>query len=155
TDTTGAFSELRLDVDANGRSQFNLFSAKLPDLASVLLSLSTLQSSLKTVRQQEWATDTLARNGYWVRLNKQYNHRLAFLAYTRDSLSRFDDMSKHDTIFVDSYRELRTLLRMAYASDAEVWLLISPSHAWHWQALELFGLWPRFEEIKRSMVTIN
>jgi hypothetical protein len=34
-------------------------------------------------------------------------------------------------------------------------LLISPSHGWHWQTLELSGLWPRFEAMKRRMVEIN
>lgn len=155
TDTTGAFSEARLDVDANGHLQFNLFSAKLPDLAAALLSLPALQSSVKTVREQDWTTDTLAPNGYWVRLNDHYDHRAAFVALTRNSLSRFADMSESDAVLADSYQELRTLLRSAYASDMEVWLLISPSHAWHWQALELAGLWSRFEAIKRNIVQIN
>ncbi len=155
TDTTGAFSEARLDVDANGHPQFNLFSAKLPDLASALLSLPALQSSIKTVRQQDWWAETLTPDGYWLRLRDQYDHRAAFIAFMRDSLIRFADMRQSDTVFANSYQELRTLLRAAYASDVEVWLLISPSHAWHWEALELSGLWPQFEAIKRNIVQIN
>jgi hypothetical protein len=155
TDATGAFSEARLDVDADGNRQFNLFSAKLPDLARALLSLPALQSSLKTVRQQDWWAETLAPNGYWLRLRDQYDHGAAFVAFTRESLTRFADMRKSEMVFANSYRELRTLLRAAYTSDAEVWLLISPSHAWHWEALELSGLWPQFEAIKRNVVQIN
>lgn len=154
-DTTGAFSEARLDVDADGHPQFNLFTAKLPDLASAFLSLPALQSSIKTVRQQDWAAETLAPNGYWITLKDQYDHRAAFIAFMRNSLTRFADMRESDTVFANSYKELRTLLRAAYASDVEVWLLISPSHAWHWQALELSGLWPQFEAIKRNVVQIN
>ena len=155
TDMTGAFSEARLDLDPDGNPQFKLVSAKLPDLASTLLSLTALQSSLKTVRQQDWPTDTLRPDGFWVRLNEQYDHRRAFLAFTRDSLRRFEDMREEGRTFSNSYRELRTFLRIAYASQAEIRLLISPSHAWHWEALELAGLWPRFEEIKRNLVLIN
>jgi len=155
TDTTGAFSEARLDVDADGHPQFNLFSANLPDLASALLSLPALQSSIKTVLQQDWWTDTLAPDGYWIKLRDRYDHRAAFAAFTRDSLARFAEVQEGDTMFANSYQELRTLLRAAYASDAKVWLLISPSHALHWQTLELSGLWPQFEAIKRNVVQIN
>lgn len=155
TDMTGAFSEARLDVDADGHPQFNLFSAKLPDLAAALISLPVMQSTVKTVRQQDWITDTLASNGFWVKLDDRYYHRRAFMALTRDSINRFAEIREGDAIFADSYRALRKLLRIAYATDVEVALLISPSHAWHWQTLELSGLWPQFEAIKRNIVEIN
>lgn len=154
-DTTGAFAEKRLDIDADGHRQFTLFSGRLPDLASALLSLPALQSSIKTVRQQRWTNETLTPNGFWLRHNDRYDHRRAFVAYTQDSLSRFRDIGEDDAVFASSYRELRTLLRSAYASGLEVWLFISPSHAWHWQALEVSGMWPRFEAIKRKLVRLN
>lgn len=155
TDATGAFSEARLDVDADGHRQFNLFSAKLPDLASALLSLPAFQSSIKTVRQQDWWTDTLAPNGYWIKLTDRYDHQRAFVALTRDSINRYADMRENAMLFPSSYAELRTLLRTAYASGVEVTLFISPSHAWHWQTLEFSGLWLQFEAIKRNIVQIN
>ena len=155
TDTTGAFSEARLEADAEGRPQFNLFSAKLPDLAGALLSLTALQSSVKTVRQQDWTTDTLGSDGYWLKLTDRYDHRRAFAALTRDSIAHFAELRNDDAMFANSSQELRALLRTAYASGAEVSLLISPSHAWHWQTLEMSGLWPRFEGIKRNLVQVN
>src|SRR5574337_907320 len=38
---------------------------------------------------------------------------------------------------------------------AGVQILIPPSHAWHWQTLWESGLWPRFEEMKRLLVSVN
>jgi len=37
------------------------------------------------------------------------------------------------------------LIRALYESDAQVSLLISPSHAWHWMTMEIAGMWDSFE----------
>jgi hypothetical protein len=154
-DISGAFTEARLGVDSDGHPQFNLFSATLPDLASVLISLPASQASAKTVRQQGWGKETLGPNGFWLQISERHDTRAAFVAFTRDTLGRYADMRETDAVFADSFQELRKLLRAAYGSNVEVFLLFSPSHAWHWQSLELSGLWPRFETIKRNVVAIN
>lgn len=154
-DRSGAFAEARLAVDRDGIAQFNLFSAYLPDLADVLLSTNALLSSLQTVRQQSWVSINLATNGYWQSLTDNYDHAAAFNAYTRNDFRRFEEFAHGDAIFSQNADDLRALLRTAYQSNIQVSLLISPSHAWHWETLHQSGLWPRFEEMKRMIVTIN
>ena len=154
-DTTGAFSEDRLAVDADGRPQFNLFSAKLPDLASTLLSLQATQSSAKTIRRHGWAGDSLAPDGFWIKVVDRYDYQAAFAAYMRDTITVFADMREGDELVAGSLGEFQKLLRAAAASKVDVLILFSPSHAYHWQALELAGLWRQFEDVKRNVVRIS
>lgn len=154
-DRSGAFSEARLAVDREGVAQFNLFSARLPDLAAALLSSKALLSSMRTVRQQRWANITLATNGYWQSLTENIYHAAAFNAYTQNSFRRFEEIAHNDMIFSQNADDLRALLRAAYQSTVKVSVLISPAHAWHWETLYQSGLWPRFEEMKRIIVSIN
>lgn len=154
-DRSGAFSEARLAVDREGIAQFNLFSARLPDLAAALLSTKALLASVKTVRQQRWANITLAKNGYWKSLTDNYDHAAAFNVYTQNSFRRFEEIAHNDAIFSQTSDDLRALLHAAYQSTVRVSVLISPAHAWHWETLHHTGLWPRFEEMKRLIVSIN
>jgi hypothetical protein len=124
-------------------------------LASSLVSTSALLSSLKTIRKQAWVKDTLADDGYWKPLTDRYDHPTAFRAYTQNSVRRFNELRQNEAIFRKNTEELRLLLREAYGRGTNVKLLIQPSHAWHWQTLWLSGLWPRFEEMKRQLVSIN
>jgi hypothetical protein len=152
---SGAFVEQRLAVDSAGHRQFNLFSARLPDLASSLVSLPAIRASLKTVRRQGWVKDTLAPNGYWRPLANRYDQIAAFRAYTHNSMQRFEEMRRSEEIFSSATEEFRRLLREAYGRGIEAYLIIPPSHAWHWETLWLSGLWPRFEAMKRALVRIN
>ncbi len=154
-DTSGAFSETRLRVNSEGERQFNVFSSRLPDMASSLVSTSALLASLTTIRKQAWVKDTLAADGYWAPLTDRYDHLAAFGAYTLNSTRRFAEMRNNDEVFHSNTDELRQLLRDAYGNGADVRLLIPPSHAWHWQTLWLSGLWPGFEEMKRQLLSIN
>lgn len=154
-DRSGAFSETRLAVDREGIAQFNLFSARLPDLAAALLSTKALLSSVKTVRQQRWVNITLAGNGYWPSLTDHYDHAAAFDVYTKNSFRRFEEIARNEMIFRQNADDLRALLRAAYQSSVKVSILISPAHAWHWETLHHAGLWTRFEEMKRMIVSIN
>jgi hypothetical protein len=154
-DASSAFLESRLAVDRDGHPQFNLFSAKLPDLADALVSMPAIYSSMKTVRRQAWIKETLARNGHWARLEGRYEHGAAFMAFTRNTLGRYAEMQNRDAVFRRNSEELRNLLEAAYASGARVTIIISPSHAWHWQALEQSGLWARFEDLKHDIVNVN
>lgn len=154
-DTSGAFSESRLAVTADGQRQFNLFSAKLPDLASSLLSVSGLQASLSTVRKQSWGKDTLAANGFWQPLTDDFDHIKTFRYYTRNYVQQFKEMRQNEVGFRKSLDDFRRLLRDAYAAGVEMKLLIHPAHAWYWQTLWLSDLWPRFEVLQREIVAIN
>lgn len=154
-DKSGAFSESRLRVNSQGERQFNLFSSRLPDMASSLVSTSALLASLTTIRKQAWGKDTLAADGYWKPLTEGYDHFTAFGAYTQNSARRFDELLINKDIFRRNTDELRQLLREAYDNGIDVRVLIPPSHAWHWQTLWLSGLWPRFEEMKRQLVKVN
>lgn len=154
-DESGAFSEERLAVDSAGRRQFNFFTSRLPDMTSSLISLPALQASLRSIRKQKWVKDTLAPDGYWMPLTDRYDHLTAFRAYTQNSARRFVAIKQHEDIFRSNSEELRFLLRAAYSGKTEAKLLIPPSHAWHWQTLQLSGLWPRFESMKRLLVKIN
>lgn len=154
-DTSGAFSELRLAVTADGQKQFNLFSAKLPDLASSLLSISGLQASLSTVRKQSWGKDTLAANGFWQPLTEDFDHIKTFRYYTRNYVQQFKEMRQNEAGFRKSLDDFRYLLRDAYSAGVEMKVLIHPAHAWYWQTLWLSDLWSRFEEMQREIVAIN
>lgn len=154
-DQSGAFSEERLGVNSMGERQFNFFSSELPDLASSLISTSALMASLTTIRKQVWVKDTLAANGYWEPLTDRYDHPTAFRAYTKNSARRFDELRNNGDILRKNTDELRLLLREAYGNGTDVRLMIPPAHAWHWQTLWHSGLWPRFEEMKRQLVSIN
>ncbi len=154
-DLSGAFSEARLAVDAEGQKQFNLFSARLPDLASSLISVSALQASLTTLRKQSWGKDTLAENGFWLPLTDEFDHIKTFRFYTRTYVQQFKEMRQNQAGFRKSLDDFRQLLRQAYADGVEVKLLIHPAHAWYWQTLWLSDLWPRFEEMQREIVNIN
>jgi len=155
TDTSDAFFDSRLRVDSDGHRQFNLFSAQLPDLASSLVSMSALQASITTVRKQSWVKDTLAPDGYWEPLTERWDHAKTFLVYTRKSAQQFKVMQQNEDVFRKNLEELRLLLRETYGRSTEVKLVIHPSHVWHWQTLWLSDLWPRFETMKRQLVSIN
>ncbi len=154
-DTSGAFSDKRLIVDEAGEKQFNLFSARLPDLASSLISISALQASLTTIRKQSWVKDTLATNGFWLPLTDEFDHVKTFNFYTRTYVGQFKEMRQNLAGFQKSLDDFRLLLREAYAQNVEMKLIIHPAHAWQWQTLWLSDLWSRFETMKYQMVEIN
>jgi len=155
SDSSDTLFDTRLRVDSEGHRQFNLFSTQLPDLVSSLISLSALQASLTTIRKQSWIKDTLAANGYWRPLTNQVDHAKMFIAFTRKSAEQFEEMKLKEDIFHKNLEELRLLLRESYDLGTDVKLIIHPSHAWHWQTLWFSGLWPRFETMKRKMLSIN
>ncbi len=50
---------------------------------------------------------------------------------------------------------LRLMIREAYNNNVKLYLVISPSHAWLWEALDAAGLWPDFESWKIQLVSIS
>lgn len=154
-DQSGAFVEARLAVDANGNPQRNPFATWAADMVASLLSFSALEASLDTVRRQSWVKDTLRRDGLWAQLDDHFNHPAGFEAYTRNTLRRFAEARQAEETFHANTEHFRQLVREAHAHRIDLRLFIPPSHAWHWQTLWQSGLWPRFEEMKRALVTIN
>lgn len=102
-------------------------------------------------------------DGRWDRTTEQFLHHKAFVAYTKSTLARLDEYATKNNEHAPSgaaaihpsFNHYRTLLRMAYRDNIDLRLLISPSHAWHWEALRIKGAWSRFEHIKRMLVRIN
>lgn len=154
-DRSGAFVEARLAASEDGTHQFAPFSAWLPDMVAALLSVSAIEASVDSVRRQSWVKDSLRKDGLWVQLDDQYDHRTGFNAYTRNTLRRFAEAREQEDIFRENLGHVRRMLREAYSRNIDLRMLIPPSHAWHWQALWQSGLWPRFEEMKRALVEIN
>lgn len=154
-DRSGAFVEARLAVDANGTPQRNPLAAWAPDMVAALLSFSAIEASFDTVRRQGWVKDSLRRDGLWAQIDDHFDHRTGFEAYTRNTLRRFVEAREAEDTFHGNMEHFRQLVREAHSHGVDLRLLIPPSHAWHWQTLWQSGLWPRFEEMKRALVTIN
>jgi hypothetical protein len=55
----------------------------------------------------------------------------------------------------DSFEEFRKILELAYKNHLDLKAFISPSHARQWEAIEVFGLWGKFEDWKRKIAKIN
>ena len=55
----------------------------------------------------------------------------------------------------DAFEEFRGILELAYKNHLDLKPFISPSHARQWEAIEVFGLWGKFEDWKRKIVKIN
>ncbi len=55
----------------------------------------------------------------------------------------------------NTLNDFRELLKIAYANNIELHLLISPSHAWHWEGLANVGLWQHWEQWKLTLTRIN
>jgi hypothetical protein len=154
-DESGAFSEARFAVDADGAPNIGRWAAMLSDGAASLLSTDALLASVRTVRTQGWSSIDLAENGQWVSTADRGNYAEAFRAYTANTFARFDEFRRAPFDLERAGAPLRRILALAHRDQVDLRLVISPSHAWHWEAMRMAGLWERFEAIKRFVVTIN
>jgi hypothetical protein len=156
-----AFSEGRLAVARDGERNPQRPAARLQDLAATLASWDALANTLRTVRRQGWGRERLLEDGSWERVDEHFRHFAAFLSYTRATVQRYQDAQQRPDGFAPLtpdnpvFADYRAILRTAYASGIDLRVLISPSHAWHWETLRQLGLWPRFETLKRTLVTIH
>ncbi len=146
-----AFSEGRMLVTPDNNHNPEHLSTLISDLFTTLVSSTAIQASLNTVRFQGWNTDTLFANGRWDRTRIPYDHRAAFIAYTKNSIKRLREISG-PVRGLDHYRKL---LDLAHKDGIDLRLFISPSHATHWILLKRLGLWPRFEQLKSDLARIN
>ena len=55
----------------------------------------------------------------------------------------------------NSFTWFERFLTQVYQNDIDTTLLIGPSHARLWELLNLAGIWPKFEQWKRKLVSIN
>lgn len=149
------FSESRMIVTSEGKPNRAFDLAYLADAVSALWSMDAVVSSLRTVRFQGWQKMTLADNGQWLNLDDRQDHAAAFAAYTRNTYDRFRDYRRKGLRLERNGEHFAELLRFAHREHIDVHLMVSPSHAWHWETMNLAGLWQQFEEIKRLLVRIN
>ena len=162
---TPDFNENELSVDYNGKpTSGNGFSNIAP-----LFSLDTLLASLNTVRHQEKSLGNASGLG---NLNDGFGDineiqdriktKGGYHAYFRDTTIEYlsgvylPGAFQYNITTPDSpYTYYRKILQIAYQDGIDLRMAISPCHARQWQILEASGLWPRFEDWKRTLVMIN
>lgn len=155
-DSVGSgFSDLRMLANEDGSKNFTSSFGKIADMVSTLFSMDSLMTSLKTVRHQGWSKETLSSNGSWDRSSELFDHRKAFNAYMKSTFNRLDDVNNGDINDFKGEKYFSSLLRTAYNENIELYLVISPSHAWHWEAYRIKDLWNKLEDMKRMVVRIN
>ena len=154
-DGDGTFSEARLRVDADGRRQFNLFSAQLPDLAASVFSMDALRDSLGAVRFQGWAKLTLSERGEWQSTSDDFDHAKGFRAMTLNTFDRYRRYKADRFSMSKSIEPLREILRFCYREHIDLRMVIPPSHAWHLEAMRLSGMQDRWDDIKRAIAVVN
>ncbi len=153
---------------------FNIFQKNKPDFKEsnftrnqllTLASIDTFFASLKTVFKQHTEEEYL-HNGqhHWTfnanNIREQGGHRRAFRAtekgYMKDTwFQGRQKLYKFTNRKESTLNYFRTLLDIAYRDNVDLRILISPSHARLWEALDSVGLWKKFEQWKREMVQIN
>lgn len=137
-------------------------SRQLRDYRDVLISSSALRDSIVTVlAQRDPYSRDLTRLGFnpmrdHVRIAKSEGYEVLFAQKDLDNVRNYTRGPK--SIFVsgtkmsDAFSSLRQILEVAHAGNVDLRLVIYPYHA---RILELFhatGLWPAFEDWKRSLV---
>jgi len=150
---------------------FNIFQKNQPDFKEsnftpnqlTLASIDTFFASLKTVFKQH-AEEIYLHNGqrHWTyyrnNIRKLGGHRQAFRSTEKKYMKQVwfqGKQYKFTNRKQSTLNYFRTLLDIAYRDNVDLRILISPSHARLWEALDSVGLWKKFEQWKREMVRIN
>ncbi len=149
------FSEDRFSVTPEGSPNFNLFSSTIPDMTSALLSMDATIDSLRTVRFQSWQSMELTDKGQWLTLRDNFDHAKAFKAITSNTFKRYKEYSSQNFDMDKAIEPFKKIVEFSHANNINLKIYISPSHAWHWEALRMSGLQNRFEQIKEQMLRIN
>lgn len=150
-----AFSENRLLVKSNGEPNNKYYETYFFDSMSTLFSIDALGSSLKTIRKQGWDKETLFPNGRWDRTDENVNHRKIFTAYTNSTIQRLNEIILNKLNRPSGFQHFRDLLSLSYKENIQLIMLISPSHAWHWEVYRLLKLQKNLDNLKRLLVSIN
>ena len=148
---------------------FNIFEPNEADFTEsifnenqllTLASIDTFFSSIKTVFKQHTEEEYL-HNGqrHWTNyannIRKQGGHRQVFRSVEASYMNNVWNPYKFTNQKESTFNYFRTLLDIAYRDNVDLRILISPSHARLWEALDSVGLWKKFEQWKREMVRIN
>ncbi|MDH5561244.1 MAG: hypothetical protein OEY59_10380, partial [Deltaproteobacteria bacterium] len=135
-------------------------------LVSINFSIDTLMSSVSTLMNQSGDEDAYKPNGQMSRkylekiLEEAGGHRESFIISERNFLTvMWFPEPGYGFQFADktgnSFDSFVSILELAYNENIDLKILISPSHARHWESLEAVGLWPLFEKWKEKMVILN
>ena len=150
------FSASRLAIDGVDNRRY--LQAWLADLVSALFSYDALTTSLRMIRYQTWQKTNLLENGYWLREQSEFDQHKAFRVYSSNTIKRIRALQQKRSRVSstpDPMGEYRAFVRYCYRHRIKLYLLISPSHAWHWETLRAMGVWPTFENFKRQLTLIN
>lgn len=127
----------------------------------LLFSTSMLSDSVDTLRQSWHATSLISAThmpedapGEMSMRSHFIQIEAAFLPYYHPDPYRLYALSNPRT-GEDTLAIFHELLRLSYENNIELHLLISPSHAWHWEGLADVGLWENWEQWKRALVSIS
>jgi hypothetical protein len=154
-----AFNEEYLSIDYFGNKQSTV---KIETKMMQLFSYDTLVSSFKTITRQTKPDTAIRNDGFYIE-DMVYKGLTDYHASFVNQEAAFAD-----TVYVPAYFPpfdlrasasplgyFRTILRTCYQDNIDLRISISPSHVREWEVLTNVGLWPRFEEWKRSLVQIN
>ncbi len=147
------FSEKRLADDISTDPPL---STTLADLPVAVLSLDTSIAAVKTLLGQSSET-WIAENG--LRPEEAMESRLGGgqrLRFERSVRANVKAIYEGFALWDDDGRSgaldaFNALLSDARANGIHLTFVIGPSHAWQWEALDELGLWPQFEEWKRTL----
>lgn len=143
------------------------FNASRP--YKLLLSLSTLKSSVKTIAKNLAGESSVTENdgfrtpGKWVDQLLVGQHK-AFKDNERHYLldNHFPLPACKSALIADTNKgkaltpmeEVRDAVAIAYRMKSDMHLFIGPSHARQWETIAASGLWGQFEDWKRMLVEI-
>lgn len=152
------FNETRLSLNIDGQSQLPVFS----DILSPLASLDAVKSSFKTIFNQGSYSDTLyLPNGMrdtkydWDNILRRGGVRKAFLSSEEYYCDKnYNDFSFYSTT-ANSWDSYEKLLTFAYEKEIDLEIVISPSHARQYEVMSNKGLWQKFNDWKKGLVSVN
>ena len=162
------FLEMRMVTRADGQSNPEWRSVYLQELMSGLISHQTAAASWSTIFPSYRRRMAGPEDGFWEYTREdsdaiaRYGQREIFLGNEESFMTRHwfpaprHRFRAHDAqTGVDSFDDLRAMLRLAHRNKASFLLHISPAHARQWEALAQAGLWTQWEEWKRMLVQVN
>ena len=148
----------KLRLANNGTTNTEYWQAWLNDYFSALFSYDSLKASLRMIRYQKWETNNLLENGMWLRQRIGFDHYQAFRRYNINTIKRTDIPPINNLLSkraAETLHQYRVFVRYCYQHQIKLYLLFSPSHAWHWETLRDIGAWPAFQYFKQQLTLIN
>lgn len=153
-DNRNHFSEELLTVSDSGVLQSPNYLFERVKLAS---SLDSLKYSRRTIRKSRQAL-----NGKVVKLRSNKNivyerwkqHCDGYLNDTWFPKNKPEFTMLPDSNVLSMLHKFRLTVRESYHDNVDLYLVISPSHAWLWETLDAARLWNDFELWKLQIVSI-